>query len=202
MNGIADLKMYKERMVQHPQHVIIPFYRQQIYQMIDPEHRNFFREWLGIVCAKFVLPIWQDYSDHPLPERMIVAAEKLLRKEANQQEVKKLGDKGWNWLENGRDFGFKNYYSAFAALRALNEARGFDPFEGYRLSEDWEHWLDSDIDLDSSDVTKLAYYAYAGYPDVFEFDPQRCLAFFTWWLDQAIPQAWELAQKNLKNREQ
>ena len=83
---------------------------------------------------------------------------------------------------------------AEAAYRATNREKWTEswPLIDEALSDEW-------LDALYSDTAKWASFAYAGRITDSTFEPRKRLQFWTYWLEQAVPQAFSVANEVWKS---
>jgi hypothetical protein len=178
---------------------------------------------LAIASARYVLPIWQqarpiwgdeepaiDWEDDPpnypltdaLPEWMIQRAEGVLQGEV---PIKLAGaDMGDLWSVYGNlleeitaqrtDIPEEAWYAFAAAYHGFLETN-LAPF-AYDMPNDTMTDRDLARGKGRLDGAAAAMFAYVGVgPDILDVATKR-LAFWEWWLTEAIPNAWEAAQSS------
>ena len=201
-----------ELMRNDPDHHITPLQRHELLQILDVPDvpspvLNRFRGWLGIMTARYVLPIWQAtlpiWSEIPpdlpdnnlLPERLITLAESVVAgttdlqhawQEANEQWYI-VGNIGDSFTAFRDDIPLNVYYACDAALRALYETLNTD-----FLDQMPEHADSTDATLldEWRDSASSAVVAYAGGGEVEPEDILKRRLFWEWWLQEALPAAW------------
>jgi hypothetical protein len=148
-------------------------------QQLAP-HRNIF--WMPTVV---------------LPFHMLQLAEGLLRNEISPATgVAQRGDihvSLGNFLGYAEEeFSAQAHDICFACYEALNQALGLGPFDGMHIDQ---HTTDEQLEGFGA-AAGAAVKAYAGLffntISTPEFDPVKRRAFWRWWLETAIPQAWAL----------
>ncbi|MBA3533219.1 MAG: hypothetical protein H0T73_14965 [Ardenticatenales bacterium] len=212
-------------MERHPQHHLLPIHRLAIYNAIRQAYNetaaNYLRAHLGILTARRVLPFWHAvtpiypgtetpdgcpgdlYAEHflflalrtlePKPPQELISLEL-----ANEwYSMGNLGDEFFEWRTPTSE-GSAAYLALRAAYFAPYEALGKEFLAG--VSDLEEHtddtlWL---LHPYRSDAAGAAVLAIVG-SDEFEKEPatsaaQR-LAFWRWWLVEALPQARALADR-------
>jgi hypothetical protein len=201
---LADLLDAVQR---KPTHDLLPVQRNMVYGQLGsataPEGWSR-RAWLAILTARRVLPLWQrERPDDTRAEALLALAETVLPAAvaAGNTEDRPEFAAAWRdattaqrWLLD--DYGALDRepsivaYNAFGAIvQALFLALGFDPFEDAVLDEG-----DTDIDVDpwSSDTAEWASVAVAGPIAESDSDSAERLAFWAWWLTEAVPEAWAM----------
>ena len=84
--------------------------------------------------------------------------------------------------ESGRVF-----FAGEAAVQALFEVLGDDPFEDIDIDE---QITDEDLDPWCSDTAHWAVTAWAGWVEEPQSDRVRRREFWEWWLTRAVPEVW------------
>jgi len=198
-----------------PDHHITPLQRHELFQAFDIPHQhtpvvNRFRGWLGILTARYVLPIWhaalpiwteipQDLpDDNLLPDRLITLAEVVVAGTADLQaawlEVNEqwyvVGNIGDSFTAHRDDVPLATYYACDAALRALYEALNTD-FLGQIPGQ--ADYTDETLPDEWRDSASSAVVAYAGDGEAEAVDVLKRRLFWEWWLQEALPTAWKRA---------
>lgn len=136
-----------------------------------------------------------------LPFHILQLAEGLLRNEISPATgVDQLGDievSLGNFLGyDEEEFSAQAYDICFACYEALNQALGLGPFDGVQIDQ---HTTDEQLEGVGA-AASAAVKAYAGLffntISTSEFDPVKRRAFWRWWLETAIPQAWALDKQD------
>ena len=110
-------------------------------------------------------------------------------------------DKAWEQIEklgtinNDRSINNRSFYVYVTAFEALMEVLGRDPFQDIVIDES-----STDFDLDpwSSDTALWAVAAYAGQIGDLDSDTSKRQEFWEWWLQEAIPTAWNLSKSGMR----
>jgi len=191
-------------MERHPEHMLLPVYRQAIYRAIDP-YNDAPGHWmlarLALLSAWHVLPIWRrKRPDDPTPERLLATAEGMMARPWDQTlneavaEDEAIVEQAWDWLTSLK-MEHSAGFAAHAAVIALFSVRGTWPgvpgrgfLEGVFIGE--EDMDDKFFDPGISDAAMFAVSAYADPRWDREYDPAKSYEFWTWWLREAIPAAW------------
>jgi Immunity protein Imm5 len=205
--------MFNERV-----HNLLPKERLAIYDALGYNHRVI--GWLCIKTAQHVLSIWDTIiPDDDTPHSMILLAESVLRGRISVKEAKTQDDNfyyhiiGGVLLDNDQETPYIAKHVCNACYDALKISFGARPFQ--KISRDIinQNTLDEFIAPDLGDTASSAVTAYAGTTVIAsqsfgnppirnvivpipDFNPQKRLEFWTWWLKEAIPQAWELAHSS------
>jgi hypothetical protein len=188
-------------LLKNPAFALPPKSRQLLYHKIDPgfPQLNFVREWLAVITAQHVMPLWEEkWPENTFPSQLVEAARGFLLRKVHIAKLQTLADQGWEWLEklsispNGEQYG-DEFFSAMAAVEAAREAMGRNPLEGEVLDEVED---DNSLDPWTSDTAKWAAAAYAGRIATPTSNTLKRQEFWEWWLTQALPQAWHLGSKS------
>jgi immunity protein Imm5 of predicted polymorphic toxin system len=181
------------------------------------------RGWLAIIAVQRVVPIFQQViPDEPLPQQLLDAAQAILLGAANTNAVHELEDEAYlrfgHWLGYSQEvLGYDGEMAAFVTYKALVEIRTIIEGRPYDLLEDL-HEFQRPADTTSKDVTKWSWITGDQWTDedwastaakgdtassaavasacgfnTYTCDPQNIQAFWEWWLNEAIPSAWEMA---------
>lgn len=180
------------------QHALRPIHRQSIYSHLGPTdtptgHRT--RARLALLAAQHVLPIWQrERPEDNRAKRILGLAEDVLHNTADTVATREEVEAEWRWLTDDHGGRYEKLssaaYSAYGAIvQAAFAALEGDTWDHYRFEDDE---TDADIDIWSSDVAKWAVNAVAGPVWKPDSDAAKRLEFWTWWLNQAVPAAWEV----------
>jgi len=177
--------------------------------------------WLAVMTAERVHPIFQEsHPDDTLPRELLDTAVGVLRGAVDDRTVAEMEDLAYHASGNG--WGYDEVelpwpadMAAQAAYHALMEARGREPLQHLdrihvlgevdldsgELSEypepiSGEQFTDeqlcTDINSDTAAPAAVASSCNAGGPAC---DPEKLRLFWTWWLTEAIPQAWKTAHE-------
>lgn len=182
----------------HPLHALLPLRRRAIYDYLGPvrvRHAHHRRVWLDILTVKYVLPLW--HEERPTDERaqrLLTLAEQVLSERVDKQAAGDEAEAIWRWLTDDDHGGRYEklldpaYYTLGAAIMAVFVSLDENPLVGMILGEDE---TDANIDLASSDTAKWASNAIAGPVWKPDSDRDKRLDFWTWWLTEAVPAAWQ-----------
>ncbi|MGH2535948.1 MAG: Imm5 family immunity protein [Candidatus Promineifilaceae bacterium] len=198
-----DLDRAKAAVEAEPKHTLRPYYRQQIYRALArwPKGKEA-RIRLDILTAQKVLPLWpESLSERLQPGRLIQRAMDVLEGRARPEVVSREADVAWAELE---EFGAQTsdeqesraFLTALAALESTSYATGLDRMATIEIGA---HEEDVHLDPWSSDAAKWASFAYAGRPREGMFNAAQQLEFWSWWLSEAIPAAWQASSSNPNN---
>lgn len=176
---------------------------------------------LAILTARYVLPVWQqavpamvardDTLPVDLPQMMLDMAEGVLNSTVSPNEANNaLCDDFYHAMGAiAYDVTYEVWCASNAAYSALKAVLGYKPF---RIDEIDVSVSDDTLSPGDGDVALSALNAFTASdndaPGVWafttkshsplSFDIQKRLEFWEWWLTEAIPQAWELAQETYK----
>jgi hypothetical protein len=202
----------------HPTHSLLPVERQKVYDYLgdlDDISARRRRGRLALLAAHYVGPIWRHERPHDDRfDRLLALASSTLRGTTDAQAVREEQEKAWNWIAHVRPvppdaivFEFddelrdmrdpQDTISASAtlvyqtALEAVVVALGEDRFK-YCLITD--HDTDYDLEVWYRDAAACAAMALAGQDQLLDPDNVRRLEFWTWWLTEAVPEAWQAEQ--------
>lgn len=174
-------------------HALLPIYRKTIYESFPVLGQPRARGWLAVATAQHVFPLWRlGQPMDTFPSDAIEVAIRVLHGDTNLESAESRAGEMWARLEElaGAPRGFElgnSFYAAQAAISALFEATGRDWFEGVEIGiQD----TDNDLDPWCSDTALWAAAAFAGRIGDPASDGTKRLAFWYWWLNEAIPAAW------------
>jgi len=185
-------------MERHPEHMLLPVYRQAIYRAIGPQgdpmsHQALAR--LALLSAWRVLPIWQrQRPDDHTPERLLATAEDMMTGPWGSALHEAVAERAWHWLTSLK-MEHSAVFAAHAAVVTVSGVRG-DWYgapgggflEGVSIGEN--DMDDKFFDPGICDAAMFAVSAYAEPQWDREYDPAKGHEFWTWWLREAIPMAW------------
>jgi hypothetical protein len=174
----------------------------------QPSILNPFRGWLGVLTAKYVLPIWHQAlpiwedippdlpDDNRLPDQLITTAEGVLSGTISLEVAQKEAGDQWYVVGNiGDEFSAYRddkpvtvYFACDAALKALCEALNQEFLGKLR---NWEKYTDDNLPDFVRDSASSAVVAYAGNNESGEVNIDKRQEFWEWWLSEAMPLAWE-----------
>lgn len=168
-------------------------YRQAIWAALGPDdgmgHK--WRSLLAISTARSVLSVWE--AMYPLdtrPKEVLIQAENLFYGSGERSFIIANGGALWQWLELsiGVVEDVVPLYAGTSAYKALCVALQDERFAFTDI--DFQR-TDADIDVYDLDCSYFAACAYAS-GSIWESrsDPIKRLAFWEWWLQEAISDAW------------
>jgi hypothetical protein len=189
-----------------------------------PTQAASFVGWLALYAAQFVLPIFtSSITDDELPQLLVTYTEKIMTKQRRPRSsrVSYLLDQAY--LCTGIDClvwrpitAYNAEYAGTTAYKALMEASGqHDLLEDIELGIQ-RGWVEpctrsrKDVqpiypsDITDSDLAHLAAYgdtagsaaiAYACARASFTLSTTKLQHFWEWWVDSALPQAWQQASE-------
>ncbi len=172
------------------------------------------RGWLAVLTAQHIFPILEVAQTEidDLLHSMLESSINYLNGMTSDEGIASIEDEGYHTLGNWSDMDDLGYsprvdIAAMAVYKAAGEARGKrqDPFEFAKNHTkhtrdgviSGEAFSDSDwVSLAGvGDTAGCAALAYAATNEnVSSYDPQKLEEFWKWWLLEAIPKAWELAE--------
>ncbi|MGB1287503.1 MAG: Imm5 family immunity protein [Aggregatilineales bacterium] len=183
---------------QRPDHEFLPCIRAKfLYDTLAGY--PLIRSHLAILTARKVLPIFQkDYSEQKMPARLLRLAERVvagtLSKESwrikNYSEVAyHAGGNGWGFFD---DIDYQAYSAGHAASTALSEVCGYEYLnnvpatiicDGKTLDHTDYHVIAPKMDTACHAAHAIAYLDDGG------LNPEKLLVFWTWWLTDALKEA-------------
>lgn len=202
----------------------VPIYK--AIETLDEAVAIKFRTWLAILTARKVASNWLEEMPRDKSfQNILDLTEKLALGTLNLNETSKERDNFYyiagNADENVEDG--KALAAIRTAYSALRAASGYIPFSDFSTKQIEEDLPDELIGGVWADAASSAIIAYSGsayntdilyekdfalindnselgailmnHPNV-DFDPEIRKEFWEWWLIEAIPQAWELAQQS------
>jgi hypothetical protein len=194
-----------------PQHHFSLTRRLALYKaFVSPDQKppspNRFRGQLGVLTAKYVIPIWNQVlpiwknippeltDDNDLPQRLIWLAEGVLQGTMEIEAAWKEACDQWDAVGNiGDSFSAHQdnkpipiYFACDAALKALHESLNKEFLGGRR---GWEKYTDDNLPDVGRDAASSAVVAYAGNRETEEVDLNKRREFWEWWLLEAVPPA-------------
>lgn len=204
---VNKLNQASQLLHSNTEYQIKPVTRLNIYAVFDLFEGKLARIWftrLEILTAKRVLPIWQEaLPNNQLPEQILDLAEQVLNgsldfeiarnASALDELYQLLGGDLEDEVPATVEFAGEAAYCAFVNIR-------HQPFQNLLVDEkltDDKFYSQLGGDAASSAVKAFAGVLMDGYW-VKKSDPQKRLEFWEWWLTEAIPQAWDLAQSSYK----
>lgn len=200
-----------------PHHCLQAQKRQEIYEAFGPRtdrQATRARGWLAVITARHVLPIFeQALPEETNPRKLIEIAEATLRGNLRVEEAIHEAAEGHEiagrlWGREEIEVTWNAYLAGTAAHRALAEAAGVDPFmeiSWIRASESpaqggqpipFDQLPDEKLAERLGDTASAAAVAYAYDADQLKCDPNKLLEFWSWWLEDAIPAAWNCMKAN------
>lgn len=167
------------------------------------------RSWLDVITARHVAFAWDRvWPDNPLVLGSLRTAESVIAGSCTREFALRIAQSHWGHLDelsSEPDEGFEPdtwfdplitaaCLAGYAAVRALYTACSIDSFEGI----DWEATENYPIyylDPWSADTAQWAGLVIGG--DLCEpvSDAAARFRFWEWWLDEALPAAWEAGQR-------
>ncbi len=206
----------------HPNHELGQNERRIIYETLRSIPRGEVAcRWLAILAAQRVLPIYEhalttinEYQENDefgvnavqKPRYMLHAVEQVMLGLIARESVKEAWDDFYHFLHIGLDKRVP-YLALSATYEAVCEAMGTIPLHNqvskavhldkgtteYVSSDKWTDEELAGAGANAADAAVNAVYAYAQIAGTRQFDYQKVLEFWRWWLEEAIPQAWKKA---------
>jgi len=197
--------------------------RGQIYAALGPLTEDIGRKargWLAVNTARRVLPTFQEaFPDDTLPQQLLDMAVSILQGRGDAAAADELQEWGYNasgnaWGYDEAEVPWNADLAGSAAYHALKEARGQPPLQyldrvfklgvvawpsgepvmEYPTPQPATQFTDEDLcQNDASDTAANAAVAFACEAGGPTCDPDKLREFWTWWLMEAIPEAWETA---------
>ncbi len=206
------------QMRRDPEHNLNLSIRSKLYELLEPDYSDNkickAWGWLGILSTQRVLFIWQhhlriwdgienDFANiniKELPEYLLSIAKEAVQGVLDLNNVKKqidlfhevvgaVGDEIFEYMENGPK---EVVCVSDAAYNTLYQLASKKPLASVK---DWKTQTDDSLPTEMLDVAGSAMLAYAGGNDIGAVKLNKRLEFWEWWLTEAVPQAWELAQQ-------
>jgi hypothetical protein len=203
-----------------PSFSLLPKNRLSIYSSFESNNKSLSGKilgWLTLLSTQKVLFIWEQIEPTDnLPQRMLNVAENVLKENMNVEEARMMflfefhEEAGERIFAEYDEIRYKVEHVCEAAYDALRVTLGGKPFEGCKMKDIDEGIVDEKLDYCWGDSASSAVIAFSG-SDIIALQPlgnrvakisaispprlhpQKRLEFWTWWLTEAIPQAWELA---------
>lgn len=191
----------KEALKKHPNNRLTPYYRQTLYAGLRAKSGDDgakVQGWWALYAGLHVKDAWTaEYGDHC--KNMLDLAEQVLMGQVSDaiaedrlaKSLHELEAEG-RWMTGNDPDSYEPTTGYYCDMhRVVLEAMGKNPLEGVILTPD-------DVALDdyAQDTAGDACNSYC-FVD-FDFDEQdwvvdldKRLAFWIWWLDEALPQAWQ-----------
>jgi Immunity protein Imm5 len=191
----------REAVYHHPQHHLECGYRYAIFSAFGPfkgspayqDKKGWQRRLvLAIETTRHVLPLWEQALPHnTIPQRALTLAKRSLISRINEEQIWKARNTSWVQL---LDLGNNNEELqsilgvGFAALQALSVALQDEQFDESEITLDTK---DQDSDPETLDASYFAAAAFA-HGTIWEeqSSSSKRRAFWEWWLNEAVPLAW------------
>jgi hypothetical protein len=208
-----------------PRHRLLPRRRQALYAALAAAPRlSAAPHWLAVLAAERVLPLFRvRCPEDELPPALLAAAIGVLEGQGDADTAAELEARGYRasknaWGYEGDELPWPVGLAADAALRALREARGYRPLtnlDAYRSQgtvalqpgpaagpplpapTPGEEALNDETlcRMEDGDTASIAAVAAASSDFGPTCDPERLQAFWTWWLQEALPGAVAAARR-------
>jgi hypothetical protein len=194
------------------EHDLTPFRRHVLYQIVAPMSDSpgqQLRTQLEIITIRKVLHFWEQlWPDNQLPHQALATAEAVFQGTIDVEVAERValgmsGQLDALCAEPEKGFGETGDFDPAVtaacavgrgAVSAIWTACGADPFEDLELNEEDTN---NSLSLDpwSSDAARWASDAYAGVVSLASSSADKRLEFWKWWLQEAIPAAWDAAHQ-------
>jgi hypothetical protein len=189
---------------------------------------DFTFSWLGIITAQKALPIWENSflptgkdlvnARIDLPHRMLMLAENVLNDAIDLEEAFYDATYGVFYHLSGNAYSQVNEKAAWACKAAYDAlclvflgVPGMDyKKKCINLEDDYKFYqgcrdfakmaVNSYSALDENPMMNRHYLVTEKLYKPVRFDVEKRLEFWEWWLTEAIPQAWELAEKSVADQ--
>lgn len=177
------------------------------------------RRVLPIFSKTFPPEFFEALSDEEIdliegsPYNLLKVTEELLLRRVDVETVNSVIAAGYDiqWYYVKDNVPNNAVWAANAAVRALTESSGVEPLQHVSLYHKrdvngaWisgENWDDEELANSGGDTVSAAVVAFASDLDYSDpakakCNPTKTQEFWEWWLTEAIPQAWELAEKSI-----
>jgi hypothetical protein len=221
-NDLRDFLLIRlEKVRKDALHRQNPYFRLALYNKL-----RFYREVPGqrilshlqLITLDFLAPLWQEeMHDTPyqvLPELVANLAEDLLNDKISEDSqagsyaknfIARVQDQYYNPLPARPAVSVRAKYISIAFEQCLN-IKNINPYADIVTAKG--NYILDETDEDSfylglaGDIAATALIAHAGiFQDnrwTSQFDHQKSLAFWVWWLTKAIPQAWERTEREVE----
>jgi hypothetical protein len=180
----AILLMLKEKVQHDPYHALSPDDRARIYQAIKATSNAQHTElYLSAISISYIRSIWIQSSIASSMINTLASIQSYLQGGSENiiSEMKSLEK-----FSRKTPLDSELFFSVLGMIRTLDLAAGKGIFNGYPVDADT---IDAELGPDHIDPAGCAVAAFAhGLYDE-EADPARRLVFWHWWLDSAVPAA-------------
>jgi hypothetical protein len=182
-----------------PAHRMSPLRRREVYGALGTLGGQPAIGRLAVIAAQRVLPIFQQsYPDDTLPQALLDTAVGILQAQVDAAQARAMIDAGYHasggaWGYDEREVPWPVWLAANTCYHALKEAGGYQPLSflpEYYKGDVLTPWSDEDLcAMDFSDAAGAAAIASSSDLHGTAYDSQKLLAFWKWWLGEAIPAA-------------
>jgi hypothetical protein len=199
----SDLGLALAAVQAHPDHVLNPGYRWLIWEHLGPRgdqttpradigHRR--RALLAMASARRVLALWRTRwpEDTYIPMALAAAADYL--------DGRRSETDCWRIADRARDAVHEviteDFAASFAGESAVQALRATLADEYFRPGVRELDWVDGQLDGDDDDAASTAAIAVSGGTALDPgTDAVKRLAFWQWWLQEAVPEAYRDGQQ-------
>lgn len=192
-SGLQNLiQQALESVYRHPQHDLNLGYRHAIWAAFG-DNGHLRRTAIAVSTVRHVLPIWnRRFKNDDRPQQVLTLAEKVISGDVSKAEAEKESQNLWREMQQ---LGYDNSSMAFtvgcAAVASLDTAIFDENFD----RDEIDFNLTDNRDTEGNDAAFFAACAYAN-GAVWETvsgksDSAKRLEFWSWWLNVAVPTAWE-----------
>ncbi len=190
----ANTSLYR-----HPQHDLNLGYRHGIWAIFG-DNGHVRRTALALSTVRHVLPIWnQTFKNDDRPQQVLNLAEKVISGDISKAFAEKESQKFWREMQQlGYDDSGMAFTVGCAAVASLDTAIFDENFDRHEIDFN----LTDNQDIEGNDAAFFAACAYAN-GAVWETisgksDSAKRLEFWSWWLNVAVPNAWEVMEEDEK----
>jgi hypothetical protein len=190
----ANASLYR-----HPQHDLNLGYRHAIWAIFG-DNGHLIRTALALSTVRHVLPIWnQTFKNDDKPQQILTLAEKVVSGNVSKAFAEKESQNFWREMQQlGYDDSGMAFTVGCAAVASLDTAIFDENFDRHEIDFN----LTDNQDIEGNDAAFFAACAYAN-GTVWDTisgksDSAKRLEFWSWWLNVAVPNAWEVIEKDEK----
>lgn len=188
------------------QHALDPLHRLAIYEAFSDTEAATAPCWLAVVTAQRMLPIFQQhYPDDHFPEELLTTALNIMQgTEVEPAVLENMLDQGHHasagaWGYDEHEIPWPVWLAGNTAYHALSEVAGYLPLRNlpdYYKGDVLTKWTDQDLcEYPYCDTAGAAAIASASDCYGQSIDPAKQLAFWRWWLTDAMVIAYRSASQ-------